>query len=92
MISEIRARQPREEEMKCGNQSADIRVIHLRSHSPALGLDAHGREVAAHRIDQVGKAALSRDGYAAQPGKAGGSSLGFRSKGHRLEKKSAKDY
>jgi hypothetical protein len=38
MISEIRARQPREEEMKCGTQSADIRVIHRRSHSPRVAL------------------------------------------------------
>ena len=27
-----RARQPREEEMKCGSQSADVRMIHRRSH------------------------------------------------------------
>jgi|GEM_PF-6883328 len=38
MISEIRARQPGEEEMKCGTQSADIRVIHRRSHFPRVAL------------------------------------------------------
>lgn len=38
MISEIRARQPGEEEMKCGTQSADIRVIHHRSHFPRVAL------------------------------------------------------
>jgi hypothetical protein len=32
MIPDARPRQPREEEMKCGTQSADIRVIHRRSH------------------------------------------------------------
>ena len=32
MIPVSRARQPREEEMKCGTQSADIRMIHRRSH------------------------------------------------------------
>src|ERR1700716_1721476 len=35
MIPVIRPRQPREEEMKCGNQPADTRVIHRRSHCPA---------------------------------------------------------
>jgi hypothetical protein len=34
--------------------------------------------IAAHCIDQVGKAALPLDGCAAQPYKAGGSSLKFR--------------
>ena len=38
MISETRARQPREEEMKCGTQSADIRMIHRRSHCPRVAL------------------------------------------------------
>jgi hypothetical protein len=47
--------------------------------------DAHGSKIA--HIDEVGKAALSRDGYVDQPGKAGGSSLRFRSHGHRLENK-----
>jgi hypothetical protein len=32
MIPVPRARQPREEEMKCGSQPADIRMIHRRSH------------------------------------------------------------
>src|SRR5579863_5195290 len=32
MIPVLRARQPREEEMKCGSQSADVRMIHRRSH------------------------------------------------------------
>jgi hypothetical protein len=32
MIPVLRARQPREEEMKCGSQPADIRMIHRRSH------------------------------------------------------------
>ena len=35
MIPVPRARQPREEEMKCGSQPADIRMIHRRSHCPA---------------------------------------------------------
>ncbi len=30
MIPVLRARQPREEEMKCGSQPADIRMIHRR--------------------------------------------------------------
>ena len=34
MIPDTRARQPREEEMKCGSQPADIRVIHRR-HRPS---------------------------------------------------------
>jgi hypothetical protein len=32
VISASRPRQPREEEMKCGTQPADIRMIHRRSH------------------------------------------------------------
>lgn len=32
MIPASRPRQPREEEMKCGNQPADVRMIHRRSH------------------------------------------------------------
>jgi hypothetical protein len=32
MIPDPRARQPREEKMKCGNQPADIRMINRRSH------------------------------------------------------------
>jgi hypothetical protein len=43
----------------------------------ALGIGAHRGEVAACGIDQAGKAALSLDGRAAQPGQAGGSSLIF---------------
>jgi hypothetical protein len=38
MIPGPRARQPREEEMKCGTQPADIRMIHRRSHSPHVAL------------------------------------------------------
>ena len=36
VISVSRARQPREEVMKCGIQSADIRMIHRRSHHPRV--------------------------------------------------------
>jgi transposase len=35
VIPVIRPRQPREEEMKCGSQPADTRVIRRRSHCPA---------------------------------------------------------
>lgn len=38
MIPVTRARQPREEEMKCGSQSADIRMIHRRSHLSRVAL------------------------------------------------------
>src|SRR4051794_21486818 len=38
MIPAPRARQPREEEMKCGSQPADIRMIHRRSHCPCVAL------------------------------------------------------
>jgi hypothetical protein len=38
MIPVFRARQPREEEMKCGSQPADIRVINRRSHCPHVAL------------------------------------------------------
>ena len=38
MIPVIRPRQPREEKMKCGSQSADIRMIHRRKHHPCAAL------------------------------------------------------
>src|SRR5579863_5112202 len=38
MIPAPRARQPREEEMKCGTQSADIRMVHRRSHLSRVAL------------------------------------------------------
>jgi hypothetical protein len=45
VIPAPRARQPREEEMKCGSQSADIRMIHRRSHLSrvAFPLRCHAR-------------------------------------------------
>lgn len=44
MIPDPRARQPREEEMKCGSQSADVRMIHRRSHllRVAFLIQCHG--------------------------------------------------
>lgn len=38
MIPVLRPRQPREEEMKCGSQSADIRMIHRRKDHPRVVL------------------------------------------------------
>ena len=45
VIPAPRARQPREEEMKCGSQPADIRMIHRRSHLSrvAFPLRCHAR-------------------------------------------------
>src|SRR5439155_26871649 len=40
-----------------------------------LGIDVSRGETSTHRLDQMGQAALHADGSAAQPGKAGGSSL-----------------
>ena len=44
MIPVFRARQPREEEMKCGSQPADVRMIHRRSHRlrVAFPIRCHG--------------------------------------------------
>ena len=38
MIPAPRPRQPREEEMKCGSQPADIRMIHRRANHPRVVL------------------------------------------------------
>ena len=38
MIPVLRPRQPREEEMKCGSQPADIRMIHRRECHPRVVL------------------------------------------------------
>ena len=38
MIPDPRPRQPREEEMKCGTQPADIRMIHRRKGRPRVAL------------------------------------------------------
>jgi hypothetical protein len=51
------------------------------------GTDAGRSETQAHRIDQMGQAALPRDGSAAQPRQAGGSCLKIRSRHHRVEEK-----
>lgn len=40
-----------------------------------LGIDVGRGQTQAHRLDQVGKAALPRHGAAAQPSKAGGGSM-----------------
>ncbi len=43
VISASRPRQPREEEMKCGTQPADIRMIHRRSHCPRFAFPVRCR-------------------------------------------------
>ena len=50
VIPALRARQPREEEMKCGSQSADIRMIHRRSHLSrvAFPLRCHASFLSPH--------------------------------------------